>query len=103
MSTNDFRDQLLKGFWHDLKQHLERDAIIVVDPHLDLGQVATDVAQDRASTIQQWITQKLLGKPSSVQIETWNANPTKEFQFLIVQPYVLIQETTASSTSSTTH
>ena len=92
MSENDFRDQLLQGFWHDLKQHLERDAIIVVDPDLDLHDVAVHVEQDRAAVIQDWISKKLIAKPSAEQIRSWNEMPTKEFSFLIVQPYVLIQE-----------
>ncbi len=91
-STNDFRDQLLRGFWHDLKDHLERDAIIVVHPELDLSDVANNVTADRATVIQDWITRQQLGKPTADQIAAWNAMPTKEFQFVIVQPYVLIQE-----------
>lgn len=95
MSEKDFRDQLLKGFWHDLKQHLIRDAIIVVDSNLDLGHVASQISLDRAAVIQEWITQKLIGKPTLQQVEAWDANPTKEFNVVIVQPYVLIQEITA--------
>lgn len=91
-SENDFRDQLLRGFWHDLKQHLERDAIIVVDSNLDLGHVATHVARDSVTIIQEWIATQMIGKPSGPQLSAWDANPAKEFNFLIVQPYVLIQE-----------
>ena len=93
MSSNDFRDQLLKGFWHDLKQHLERDALIVVDSNLDLSHVALQISQDRAAVVQDWIESKMIAKPTAPQIESWNANPTIEFGFLIVAPYVLIQET----------
>ena len=92
MSTNNFQDQLLKGFWHDLKDHLERGAIIVVDANLDLNDVAKAVALDQAKTVQSWIEKKLLVKPTLDQIHSWNSNPTKEFQFAIAQPYVLIQE-----------
>jgi hypothetical protein len=92
MSTNDFRDQLLKGFWHDLKQHLERDAIILVDSNLDLNDVALKVSQDQTAIVQDWITRNLLGKPTLEQINAWNEMPAKEFSFLIVQPYVLVQE-----------
>jgi hypothetical protein len=92
MSENDFRDQLLKGYWHDLKQHLVRDAIIIVDSDLDLTHVASEISLDRAAVIQDWITRQLIGKPTVTQLEEWNANDTKEFNVVIVQPYVLIQE-----------
>ena len=92
MSVNDFREQLLKGFWHDLKTHLERDAIIVVNSNLDLSDVAVSLSEDRAGVVEGWILKSLLVKPSAEQVRAWNGMPTKEFHFLIVQPYVLIQE-----------
>lgn len=93
MSTNDFRDQVLRGFWHDLKDHLERGAIIVVEPDLELAEVAKIVALDDAKIVQDWIDSQRIGKPSAERIAAWNAMPTKEFSFVIAQPFVLIQET----------
>lgn len=91
-SEKDFRDQLLKGFWHDLKDHLERGAIIVVDPDLDLREVADHIAGDHVAIVQDWIKEAKIGKPTAPQIQAWDEAPTKEFNFLIVQPYVLVQE-----------
>jgi hypothetical protein len=92
MSKNDFRDQTLKGHWHDLKQHLERGALILVDVELDLEEVALIVSQDRVAIVQDWIAKNQLAKPLPEQIKIWNESPTKEFNFVIAQPYVLIQE-----------
>ncbi len=92
MSTNDFRDQLLTGSWGDLKVHLERDAIIIVSPELDLSNAALDVSTDNVTAIQSWIAKGLVGKPTAQQLAAWTAMPLKEFRFIIVQPYVLIQE-----------
>ena len=91
-SEKDFRDQSLNGFWQDLKDHLERDALIVVSPVLDLQKVADLMAKDSVNDIQTWIQEKKIGKPTAEQVAAWNANPTKEVSVNIVQPYVLIQE-----------
>ena len=88
----DFRDLVLKGFWHDLKDHLERDAIIVVAGDLDLMTVADYVTQDKADVIQQLISRQQLAKPTPQQLAAWSAMPLKEFSFVIAQPFVLIQE-----------
>ena len=89
----DFRDLVLKGFWHDLKDHLERDAIIVVSPDLDLVTVASHVTEDKTDVIQELILKHQLAKPTAAQLAAWNSMPTKEFGFVIAQPFVLIQET----------
>ena len=92
MSNNDFRDQLLKGLWQDLKVHMERDAIIVVSSELDLSSAAVDMSKNNVTALQSWIAKGLVGKPTAPQLAGWNAMPSKEFNFVIVQPYVLIQE-----------
>lgn len=89
----DYRDLVLKGFWHDLKDHLERDAIIVVAPDLDLTTVAAHVTKDEKDVIQELILKHQLAKPTALQLAAWNTMPTKEFSFVIAQPFVLIQET----------
>lgn len=89
----DFRHQVLRGLWQDLKDHLERGAIIVVAPDLDLADVADGVNKDRVAIVQDWIVQNQIAKPTASQVSTWNEMPTKEFSFIIAQPYVLIQET----------
>jgi hypothetical protein len=78
--------------WQMLRPHLERDALIVVQPHLDLAAAAQAVAADDASAVRLWIDQGGLGKPSTAQVDEWSAEPLKPFRFIIVQPYVLIQE-----------
>ncbi len=78
--------------WKLLMPHLNRDALVVVAPGLDLLEAGLAVAQDEVQTIQGWLSQNRLAKPSAAQIETWNESPDRKFRILIVQPYVLIQE-----------
>jgi hypothetical protein len=83
--------------WQVLRPHLERDALIIVQPQLDLAAAAQAVAADDAAAVRLWIDQGGLGKPAVVQVEAWDAEPLKIFQFVIVQPYVLIQESPATA------
>ena len=88
----DFRDQVLQGFWIDLKDHQERGAIIIVSRDLDLVTVGTAVASDEAKVVQGWINGGKLTRPTPDQLAAWNQMQAKEFRFVIAQPYVLVQE-----------
>ncbi len=77
--------------WQDIIPHAQRDAVIVVNPSLNLLDVGEAIALDNVTKVQSWINQTLIGKPSSDQLSKWNENPKQEFSTLIVQPFVLVQ------------
>lgn len=79
--------------WHWLRLHLERGAVIVVAPPLDLASVAASLAADDTVAVGAWIAGGELAKPTLAQVEAWNAEPARRFRMLIVQPWVLIQAT----------
>lgn len=78
--------------WEWLKPHAERDALILVSTQLDLLEVGDKLADDAVEEVELWMKKGLISKPSSTQIEAWDAQPGKRFLSVIVQPYVLIQE-----------
>ncbi len=78
--------------WELLKPHLERDALIIVSEELDLVDVATAVAEGRLKSVEQWMQKNLMTKPTAAQLHAWEQNPNTPFSFLIVQPWVLIQQ-----------
>ncbi|HYW20070.1 MAG TPA: DUF2288 domain-containing protein [Nodularia sp. (in: cyanobacteria)] len=78
--------------WEWLIPHVKRDAVIVVAEDLDLLDVGVAIASDQVSSIQQWIDQQLMAKPSDTQMGNWNSDRTKRFHTLIIQPYVLVKE-----------
>lgn len=90
LSTN-----LDEAEWEWLIPHVQRDAVIVVAQDLDLLDVGVAIASDNVSSVQQWIDQQLMAKPSTTQVGNWNSDRTKKFQTLILQPYVLVQEMAA--------
>lgn len=82
--------------WNWLIPHVKRDAVVVVDRQLDLLDVGEAIASDNVSSVQHWISEQLIYKPSSAQLSDWNGNLTKRFNTLIVQPFVLVQELAAA-------
>lgn len=78
--------------WDWLIPHVQRDAVIVVANELDLLDVGVAIASDNVSSVQHWIGEQLLAKPSLTQMARWNSDRHKRFNSLIVQPYVLVQE-----------
>lgn len=83
--------EVFESDWNLLLPHLERDAVILVSPELDLLTVAREVAEDHSNQVGAWIAQGKLAKPSLKQIEEWGGS-AKKFRIVIVQPYVLAQE-----------
>ncbi|AFY96588.1 MULTISPECIES: DUF2288 domain-containing protein [Chamaesiphon] len=75
-----------------LKPHIQKDAVILVSPDLDLLDVGVAIASDNTQSVQHWIGEQLLVKPSPEILARWNSNPSQKFQAMIIQPYVLVKE-----------
>lgn len=80
--------------WGDLRAHLGRGGLILVDDTLDLADTAHKVAADEVQTIQSLVDNGMIGKPSDAKIRSWEENKHKKFAMLIVSPYILFQEKT---------
>lgn len=96
----DLRAELLENLdeaeWEWLIPHVLRDAVVMVAPELDLLDVGVAIASDNISSVQHWIGEELIYKPSPGQMANWNSDRTKRFNTLIVQPFVLVQEPAAA-------
>jgi hypothetical protein len=75
-----------------LKPHIQKDAVILVVPDLDLLDVGVAISSDNTQSVQHWISEQLLVKPSSEILARWNRNPNQKFQAMIIQPYILVKE-----------
>lgn len=97
---HDLRAELAENLdeaeWNWLIPHVQRNAVVVVATQLNLLDVGVAIATDNVSSVQHWIGEQLIYKPSLTQVSEWNGNRTKRFNTLIVQPYVLVQEATAA-------
>lgn len=90
------REQLLASMGPielaDLRGHLARDGVIVVDASLDLLVVAEAVARDDKDEVGVWIAKGLLGKPSLETVARWSRAPAPALVSVVVQPFVLVRE-----------
>lgn len=89
-------ESLDEAEWDWLIPHVQRDALVMVAPELNLLDVGVAIASDNVSSVQHWIGEQLIYKPSLGQLAQWNGDRTKRFNTLIVQPYVLVQEPPAA-------
>ena len=78
--------------WEWLIPHVKRDSVLIIAKELNLVDVGIAIASDNLLSVQHWISEQLIQKPSETQLSDWNSSPQKRFNTLIVQPYVLIQE-----------
>jgi hypothetical protein len=90
-------DEIEDVEWHWLRPHLDRGALIVVGPALDLAEAAARIAADDTAAVGAWIASGQMAKSTPAQIAAWDAEPLRAFRMLIVQPYVLIQERPATT------
>ncbi len=81
--------------WAWISPHANRGAVVVVDQSLDLAEVGVAIATDNVTVVNRWVAEALLTKPSPFQLEIWDQTAKKQFQSLIVQPFVLVQDPTA--------
>lgn len=98
---SDLRSQLEENLdeaiWEWLIPHQEKDKVVLVTQQLDLLDVGVAIANDNVASVQQWMSDMWVYKPSSEQVAVWNDNRSKRFNALIVQPFVLVQEITDQS------
>ena len=99
--SQELKDQLSKdvdvAHWKWLSDHAQRDAVVIVNPSLDLVDVGVAIATDNTQAVQHWIAEQLLIKPTEKEIIEWDAQAGKSFTSLIIQPFVLIQEKASDS------
>lgn len=86
--------------WEWLKPHVQRDAVVVVNEQLNLADVGVAIATDNTQAVERWISEALIQKPSAEQLATWSSE-NKRFTSLIVQPYVLVQDSTQPTGDTT--
>ena len=93
--TDDIHEKLREELdivdWRALRSQLRRDSVILVEPELDLVEVAWCVAKDRSAEVAGWIDAGQLRKPTAAELTAWERDLDKSFRMLIVAPYLLVQ------------
>jgi hypothetical protein len=84
--------EILTGHWADIRDHMERDAVFLVESDLDLIDVGVCVMNDDVATVRAWLDRGSLARPTRQQAANWDKSSDRLFRFVILAPYVLIQE-----------
>ena len=89
-STEKLKNEIGTANWPLLKPHAEREVLLIINPQLDLLDVAVQVAEDRTEQIRIWLDDGKITRPTSAQMKEWEMGETI-FTCIIVHPFVLIQ------------
>ncbi len=84
-------EELCEVDWADLKTHLTRGSLVLVDHNLDMVDVGLLLAEDKKEEVEKLIQKNWIKKPGLEDVEDFEARSPK-FYFLIISPFVLIQD-----------
>jgi hypothetical protein len=74
-----------------LVPHQRRDALLVLEPSVDLLDIAVAIAEDDVAVVTGLVADGRIRKPTLAEIANWCVDQDLRFQFVIIQPYVLAQ------------
>lgn len=77
--------------WAELASHFERGAVIVVDPSLDLVDVARCVAADDKKAVADWLEHAQIQRAQASHADDWKARDPLLWA-VVTAPWVLVQE-----------
>ena len=77
--------------WAALVPHFDRGGVVEIDGSLNLVDVGIAMANDNSGVVAEWLSYGLISQPDKFKSDTW-VSQGDSFQFLIVQPYVLVQK-----------
>jgi hypothetical protein len=78
--------------WEWLRPHAKREVVIMVTAAMDLVEVGMAIATDNTASVQRWIDEQAIYKPTQQQLSAWNQVDDLKFEALIVAPFVLVKE-----------
>jgi hypothetical protein len=82
--------------WPELERHFARGVVVVVDPTLDLLDVAQAMARDERETFATWMGQGLVLQAQDAHARAWQAS-SQTLEAIVVAPWVLVSETPGAS------
>lgn len=77
--------------WAELARYFARGHVVVVDPALDLVEVAVQICADNAVQIEAWRLAGQLHRALDDDARRWDAANSR-FWSCVVAPWVLVQE-----------
>lgn len=88
--------------WPEVERHFARGVVVVVDPLLDLLDVAEVMARDDRESFSRWMTQGLIVQAQDAHARAWQASG-QILEAIVVAPWVLVCETPSASSTDHQH
>lgn len=86
------KSEVLDANWQMLEEHYKRGALIFIDHSLNLYEIGAHIAVDNAELIKEEMAKQNIIKIEDDNVKDFKDDTSeKKFQFIIIQPYVLIQ------------
>ncbi len=80
--------------WDELARFFARGTVVVVDPSLDLIDVAVKFCADDKAQFETWSNAGLVHRALDEDARRWNVNSSR-FWSCVVAPWILVQEINA--------
>ncbi len=77
--------------WSELARHFARGVVVVVQPGVDLVEVATRIAENDAGAMENWLQQNKVSRATDDDARIWNVRDPL-FWCVVTAPWVLVQE-----------
>lgn len=82
--------------WQELARYFAKGYVVVVDPSLDLVDVAVKFCADNKAQFESWTHDGLIHRAQDDDARRWNEN-NSVFWSCVVAPWVLVQESPAEN------
>ena len=79
-----------KTNWAELQPFFAKGQLILVDPQLDLIDVAAHIACDHAATVQTWMMNGVLSKLDDATATDWQQRSAAIWT-VVIAPWILVQ------------
>jgi hypothetical protein len=85
-------EDLATAPWSEIKPHYQRGAVVVVAPAQSLVAVGVAFHDDHKEQVESWLSDGTIYKCSDSQAQEFENSETEpSFEYLILQPFVLIK------------
>ena len=85
------KEDIDESDWSLLEDHHKRKALFILHEEIDIIRVGIAMAKDDVEIIRDLMAKQQLSQPTEEEVETWQKDLHQRFQFLIIQPYVIIK------------
>ena len=78
--------------WKELRNYADEESIFILAPGQDIEEIIYLISKNEIGKVEKLIELRKISKPTIDQLAQWSKSPTQLFKFLLVDPYVIIQE-----------